>query len=81
MNSKILIDPTINRTFNYNNNEITSCLFSPEMKQCIGGTLQGEVLIWTFKPQMIPFKLQGHKSYINDIINKSKRKINSVGIK
>lgn len=75
MNSKILIDPTINRTFNYNNNEISTCLLSPEMKQCIGGTLQGEVLIWTFKPQMTPFKLQGHKSNINDISINPKGKL------
>ena len=73
--NKILIDPTITRTFKYNNNEITSCLFSPETKQCIGGTLNGDVLIWTFKPQMIPFKLQGHKSYINDISINPKGKL------
>ena len=60
-------DPTIHRSFKGNNEIITSCIFTPNMKQSIAGTEKGNIFVWNFKPQMRPFKFIGHKGAITDI--------------
>ena len=60
-------DPIIHRSFKGTNDPITSCIFSPDMKQCITGSTDGNVFVWNFKPQMRPFKFIGHKSGINEV--------------
>ena len=60
-------DPTIHRSFKGNNEIISTCIFSPNMKQSISGTENGSIFVWNFKPQMRPFKFSSHKGAITDI--------------
>ena len=60
-------DPTIHRSFKGNNEIISTCIFSPNMKQSISGTENGIIFVWNFKPQMRPFKFSSHKGAITDI--------------
>ena len=60
-------DPTIHRSFKGNNEIISSCIFTPNMKQCISGSENGNIFVWNFKPQMRPFKFSGHKGAITDL--------------
>ena len=60
-------DPTIHRSFKGNNETISSCIFTPNMKQSISGTENGNIFVWNFKPQMRPFKFSGHKGAITDL--------------
>ena len=60
-------DPTIHRSFKGNNEIISSCIFTPNMKQSITGTEKGNIFVWNFKPQMRPFKFSGHKGAITDL--------------
>ena len=60
-------DPTIHRSFKANNEIISSCIFTPTMKQCISGSETGNIFVWNFKPQMRPFKFSGHKGAITDL--------------
>ena len=60
-------DPTIHRSFKGNNEIISTCIFTPNMKQCISGTECGNIFVWNFKPQMRPFKFAGHKGAITDL--------------
>ena len=60
-------DPTIHRSFKGNNETISSCIFTPNMKQAISGTENGNIFVWNFKPQMRPFKFSQHKGAITDL--------------
>ena len=60
-------DPIIERSFKGNNEIISSCIFSPNMRQVISGTEKGEIFAWNFKPQMRPFKFSDHKGAITDL--------------
>ena len=60
-------DPTIHRSFKGNNEVISSCIFTPNMKQSISGTENGNIFVWNFKPQMRPFKFSQHKGAITDL--------------
>ena len=60
-------DPTIHRSFKGNNETISTCIFTPNMKQSISGTENGNIFVWNFKPQMRPFKFSGHKGAITDL--------------
>ena len=60
-------DPTIHRSFKGNNEIISSCIFTPNMKQCISGSENGNIFVWNFKPQMRPFRYTGHKGAITDL--------------
>ena len=60
-------DPTIHRSFKGNNEIISTCIFSPNMKQSISGTENGKIFLWNFKPQMRPFKFYQHKGAITDL--------------
>ena len=60
-------DPTIHRSFKGNNEIISSCIFTPNMKQCISGSENGNIFVWNFKPQMRPFRFTGHKGAITDL--------------
>ena len=60
-------DPTIHRSFKGNNEIISSCIFTPNMKQSISGSENGNIFVWNFKPQMRPFKFTGHKGAITDL--------------
>ena len=60
-------DPTIHRSFKGNNEIISSCIFTPNMKRSIAGTEKGNIFVWNFKPQMRPFKFSGHKGAITDL--------------
>ena len=60
-------DPTIHRSFKGNNEIISSCIFTPNMKQCISGSENGNIFVWNFKPQMRPFKFCKHKGAITDL--------------
>ena len=60
-------DPTIHRSFKGNNETISSCIFTPNMKQSISGTENGNIFVWNFKPQMRPFRFSGHKGAITDL--------------
>ena len=60
-------DPTIHRSFKGNNEIISTCIFTPNMKQAISGTENGNIFVWNFKPQMRPFKFSGHKGAITDL--------------
>ena len=60
-------DPTIHRSFKGNNEIISTCIFTPNMKQCISGSENGNIFVWNFKPQMRPFKFSDHKGAITDL--------------
>ena len=60
-------DPIIHRSFKGNNETISTCIFTPNMKQAISGTENGNIFVWNFKPQMRPFKFSGHKGAITDL--------------
>ena len=60
-------DPVIHRSFKGNNEIISTCIFSPNMKQAISGTENGNIFVWNFKPQMRPFKFSSHKGAITDL--------------
>ncbi len=60
-------DPTIHRSFKGNNEIISSCIFTPNMKQSISASENGNIFVWNFKPQMRPFKFHGHKGAITDL--------------
>ena len=60
-------DPVIHRSFKGNNETISTCIFTPNMKQSISGTENGNIFVWNFKPQMRPFKFSGHKGAITDL--------------
>ena len=60
-------DPTIHRSFKANNEIISSCIFTPNMKQSISGSENRNIFVWNFKPQMRPFKFSGHKGAITDL--------------
>ena len=66
-NQSFFTDPVIHRSFKGNNETITSCIFTPNMKQSISGTENGNIFVWNFKPQMRPFKFSGHKGAITDL--------------
>lgn len=38
------------------------------MKQVVSGGADGIVEVWSFKPQIRPFKFIGHKGPVNDVI-------------
>jgi len=38
------------------------------MKQVVSGGADGIVEVWSFKPQIRPFKFVGHKGPVNDVI-------------
>ena len=60
-------DPTLQRSFRGHKDTINSVLFSPDMKQVISGSDDGNLILWNFKPQMRPYKFIGHKGAINEI--------------
>jgi centriolar protein POC1 len=60
-------DPTLLRSFRGHKDKINSVLFSPNMKQVISGSDDGDVILWNFKPQMRPYKFIGHKGAINEV--------------
>ena len=66
-NQSFFTDPTIHRSFKGNNETISTCIFTPNMKQSISGTENGNIFVWNFKPQMRPFKFSGHKGAITDL--------------
>ena len=60
-------DPTIHRSFKANNEIISTCIFTPNMKQSISGSENGNIFVWNFKPSMRPFRYPGHKGAITDL--------------
>ena len=66
-NQSFFTDPTIHRSFKGTNETISTCIFTPNMKQSISGTENGNIFVWNFKPQMRPFKFSGHKGAITDL--------------
>lgn len=66
-NEPFFRDPIISRSFKGNTDTINSCIFSPNTKQAITGSEDGNVFVWNFAPQVRPYKFIGHKSAINEV--------------
>ena len=56
-----LVDPSLERTFRGHRNYITSCSFSPSLKQMASGSGDNCIMLWNFKPQLRAFRFVGHK--------------------
>ena len=66
-NQSYFTDPVIQRCFKANNDSISACIFTPDMRQCISGTEDGSIFVWNFKPEKRPFKFIGHKGTISEL--------------
>jgi WD40 repeat protein len=51
----------LERSFRGHKDAVQSVVFNTNMKQLISGSLDGNVMIWNFKPQLRAYKLVGHK--------------------
>jgi len=50
------------------------------MKQVVSGGNDGLVLVWSFRPQIRPFKFTGHKGPVHDVLmNAASTKVYSCG--
>lgn len=59
--------PSIQRTFEFNKEVITSTLLTSTIKRSISGTNSGNIIIWNLRPKTHPFQLTGHKGSITDL--------------
>ncbi len=57
-------DPVLVRSFRGHNDAVTSVAFHTNMRQLISGGLDGNVMVWNFKPKMRALRFAGHKVYI-----------------
>ena len=60
-------DPALKRSFRGQKGAITGVSFLPSMKQAVSSSLDCTVTIWNFKPQLRPFKFNGHKMAVLDV--------------
>ena len=73
-------DPSLVRCFRGHEKTVNAVDFSNDMKQVVSGGADGLVEVWSFKPQIRPFKFVGHKGPVNDVIfNADATKVFSCG--
>jgi WD40 repeat protein len=53
-------EPCLERSFRGHRGGVSSLVFNPNMRQLISGGLDGDVLVWNFKPSLRAYRFAGH---------------------
>ena len=54
-------DPTLERSFRGHKDAVTSVAFNANLKQLVSGSLDGNVMVWNFKPTLRAYRFAGHR--------------------
>jgi hypothetical protein len=53
-------EPCLERAFRGHRGGVSSLAFNPNMRQLVSGGLDGDVLVWNFKPSLRAYRFAGH---------------------
>ena len=53
-------EPSLERAFRGHRGGVAALAFNPNMRQLVSGGLDGDVLVWNFKPSLRAYRFAGH---------------------